>query len=54
MKQLCRPNAIFLTTAKNMAIPNGIFSKKMVLHISHSNINSLLPKNDKIRFVASQ
>ena len=55
MKQLYRPNVIVLTATKNMMnIPNGIFSNKRSLHISHLNISSLLRKTDEIRFILKQ
>ena len=37
-----------------MNIPNGIFSNKRSLHISHLNISSLLCKIDEIRFILKQ
>ena len=53
MSQLYSTNATVLTTTKNMMIPNGIFSKKG-LYILHLNINNLVPKIDKICFIAKQ
>ena len=44
INQLYHPNAIVLTTAMNMTIPNGIFSRK---ELAYLNVNSLLPKIDK-------
>ena len=54
MNQSCPTNTIVLTVTKNMTIPNGKFSKKKSLHILHLNINNLLPKIDKIRFIIKQ
>ena len=54
MNQPCRTNTIVLTVTKNMTIQNRKFSKKKSLHILHLNINNLLPKIDKIRFIIKQ
>lgn len=46
MNQLYRRSAVVLIAAKNMTIPNGMFSKKDL------DVNSPLPKVDKISFIA--